>query len=72
MQNSATDGLAAVQALKPADNAADFQFKSQQYAQSQQNYQRIINAREADPGGWLVQNDETTQKHSRLIPITLI
>ncbi|HHS9592760.1 lytic transglycosylase domain-containing protein [Raoultella terrigena] len=62
MQNSATDGLAAVQALKPADNAADFQFKSQQYAQSLQNYQRIINAREADPGGWLVQNDETTQK----------
>lgn len=62
MQNSATDGLAAVQALKPADNAADFQFKSQQYAQSLQNYQRIINAREADPGGWLVQNDETNQK----------
>lgn len=62
MQNSATDGLAAVQALKPADNAADFQFKSQQYAQAQQNYRSIINAREADPGGWLVQNDETTKK----------
>ncbi|HGY5195287.1 TPA: transglycosylase SLT domain-containing protein [Raoultella ornithinolytica] len=62
MQNSAADGLAAVQALKPADNAADFQFKTQQYAQSLQNYQRIINAREADPGGWLVQNDEATQK----------
>lgn len=62
MQNSAADGLAAVQALKPADNAADFQFQSQQYAQAQQNYQRIMDAREADPGGWLVQNDETTQK----------
>lgn len=62
MQNSAVDGLAAVQALKPADNAADFQFKAQQYAQAQQNYQRIMDAREADPGGWLVQNDETTQK----------
>lgn len=62
MQNSAADGLAAVQALKPADNAADFQFKKQQYAQAQQNYQRIMDAREADPGGWLVQNDETTQK----------
>ncbi|WP_370429302.1 lytic transglycosylase domain-containing protein [Klebsiella michiganensis] len=62
MQNSAVDGLAAVQALKPADNAADFQFKKQQYAQAQQNYQRIMDAREADPGGWLVQNDETTQK----------
>lgn len=62
MQNSAVDGLAAVQALKPADNAADLQFKKQQYAQAQQNYQRIMDAREADPGGWLVQNDETTQK----------
>ncbi|HGL8921189.1 lytic transglycosylase domain-containing protein [Klebsiella oxytoca] len=62
MQNSASDGLAAVQTLKPADNAADFQFKAQQYAQAQQNYQRIMDAREADPGGWLVQNDETTQK----------
>lgn len=62
MQNSASDGLAAVQTLKPADNAADFQFKKQQYAQAQQNYQRIMDAREADPGGWLVQNDETTQK----------
>lgn len=62
MQNSAADGLAAVQALKPTENAADFQFKSQQYAQALQNYQRIINAREGDPGGWLVQNDETTQK----------
>ncbi|HFE8995048.1 TPA: transglycosylase SLT domain-containing protein [Raoultella ornithinolytica] len=62
MQNSATDGLAAVQALKPADNAADFQFKNQQYAQAQQNYQRVISAREADPGGWLVQNDEATKK----------
>jgi hypothetical protein len=28
MQNSAVDGLAAVQALKPADNAADLQFKT--------------------------------------------
>ncbi|CAM6839228.1 Soluble lytic murein transglycosylase [Klebsiella michiganensis] len=62
MQNSAVDGLAAVQALKPADSAADLQFKKQQYAQAQQNYQRIMDAREADPGGWLVQNDETTQK----------
>ncbi len=62
MQNSAVDGLTAVQALKPADNAADLQFKKQQYAQAQQNYQRIMDAREADPGGWLVQNDETTQK----------
>lgn len=62
MQNSAVDGLAAVQALKPADNASDLQFKKQQYAQAQQNYQRIMDAREADPGGWLVQNDETTQK----------
>lgn len=62
MQNSASDGLAAVQTLKPADNEADFQFKKQQYAQAQQNYQRIMDAREADPGGWLVQNDETTQK----------
>ncbi|HDT6091222.1 TPA: lytic transglycosylase domain-containing protein [Raoultella ornithinolytica] len=62
MQNSAADGLAAVQTLKPADNAADFQFQNQQYAQAQQNYQRVISAREADPGGWLVQNDETTKK----------
>lgn len=58
MQNSATDGLAAVQALKPADNAADFQFKSQQYAQAQQNYQRVVAARESDPGGWLAQNSD--------------
>lgn len=58
MQNSAADGLAAVQALKPADNAADFQFKAQQYAQAQQNYQRVVAARESDPGGWLAQNSD--------------
>lgn len=58
IQNSATDGLAAVQALKPADNAADFQFKSQQYAQAQQNYQRVIKTRESDPGQWLSQNSD--------------
>lgn len=58
MQNSAADGLAAVQALKPADNAADFQFKAQQYAQAQQNYQRVVAARESDPGGWLTQNSD--------------
>ncbi|HFK3783153.1 TPA: lytic transglycosylase domain-containing protein [Klebsiella oxytoca] len=58
MQNSASDGLAAVQALKPADNAADFQFKAQQYAQAQQNYQRVVAARESDPGGWLAQNSD--------------
>lgn len=61
MQNSAADGLAAVQALKPADNAADFQFQSQQYAQAQQNYQRIIKARESDPGQWLSQYSDVVQ-----------
>lgn len=61
MQNSAADGLAAVQALKPADNAADFQFQNQQYAQAQQNYQRIIKARESDPGQWLSQYSDVVQ-----------
>lgn len=61
MQNSAADGLAAVQALKPADNAADFQFKSQQYAQALQNYQRIIKTRESDPGQWLSQNSDVVK-----------
>jgi hypothetical protein len=40
MQNSAVDGLAAVQALKPADNAADFQFK----ASNMRSLNRTINA----------------------------
>lgn len=61
MQNSAVDGLAAVQALKPADNATDFQFQNQQYAQAQQNYQRIIKARESDPGQWLSQNSDVVK-----------
>lgn len=61
MQNSAADGLAAVQALKPADNATDFQFQNQQYAQAQQNYQRIIKARESDPGQWLSQNSDVVK-----------
>lgn len=61
MQNSAADGLAAVQTLKPADNAADFQFQNQQYAQAQQNYQRIIKARESDPGQWLSQYSDVVQ-----------
>ncbi|EPY1562554.1 transglycosylase SLT domain-containing protein [Klebsiella michiganensis] len=61
MQNSAADGLAAVQALKPADNAADLQFKAQQYAQAQQNYQRIISARESDPGKWLSQYSDVVK-----------
>lgn len=61
MQNSAADGLAAVQALKPTENAADFQFKSQQYAQAQQNYQRVIKTRESDPGQWLSQNSDVVK-----------
>lgn len=61
MQNSASDGLVAVQAMKPADNATDFQFKNQQYAQAQQNYQRIISARESDPGKWLSQYSDVVK-----------
>lgn len=61
MQNSAADGLAAVQTMKPADNAADFQFQNQQYAQAQQNYQRIIKARESDPGQWLSQYSDVVK-----------
>lgn len=55
-QNSAQEGLSAVQALKPTAGAADYQFKSQQYAQAVQNYNRVIKARESDPGAWLAQN----------------
>jgi soluble lytic murein transglycosylase-like protein len=60
-QNSASDGLVAVQAMKPEENATDFQFKNQQYAQAQQNYQRIIKARESDPGQWLSQYSDVVK-----------
>lgn len=55
-QNSAQEGLGAVQALKTTAGAADYQFKSQQHAQAMQNYKRVIKARESDPGAWLAQN----------------
>lgn len=61
MQNSASDGLSAVQAIMPDENSPDFQFKIQQHAQAFQNYQKIMKARESDPGGWLSQNSDVVK-----------
>lgn len=58
---SAGDGLAAVQSIKPTGNEDDFAFRQQRYQQAVQKYQKVITAREKDPGGWLVQNSPEVQ-----------
>lgn len=56
ISKSAAEGLQSVQAIRPDANAEDFQFKQQRYQQAVQKYAQVSKAREADPGGWLVQN----------------
>jgi hypothetical protein len=60
-----------VQALQPQESAPDFKYQQELYATAQAKLTQVLKAREADPGGWLVQNDETTKKHSQPIQLTL-
>lgn len=58
---SASEGLAAVQGIKPNGTEDDFAFRQQRYQQAAQKYQQVITAREKDPGGWLAQNSPEVQ-----------
>lgn len=62
VQGTPQQGLAAVQALQPQESAPDFKYQQELYTTAQAKLTQVLKAREADPGGWLVQNDETTQK----------
>ncbi|HED1534254.1 hypothetical protein [Klebsiella oxytoca] len=59
---SATDGLAAVQSIKPSGDESDFSVRQQRYQQAAQKYQQVITAREKDPGGWLSQNSPAVKQ----------
>ncbi|MEP9807791.1 hypothetical protein ABLV11_00160 [Klebsiella sp. GW_Kp181] len=59
---SATDGLAAVQSIKPTGDESDFAVRQQRYQQAAQKYQQVITAREKDPGGWLSQNSPAVKQ----------
>lgn len=62
VQGTPQQGLAAVQALQPQESAPDFKYQQELYATAQNKLTQVLKAREADPGAWLVQNDETTRK----------
>lgn len=49
-------GLQTVNALKPSGDEPDFDFKQRRYAMAVQKYQQTMQARDKDPGGWMVQN----------------
>lgn len=54
-------GLQTVNALKPSGDEPDFDFKQRRYAMAVQKYQQTMQAREKDPGGWMVQNIPAVQ-----------
>lgn len=58
---SASEGLAAVQGIRPGGSEDDFAFRQQRFQQAAQKYQQVITAREKDPGGWLTQNSPQVQ-----------
>ncbi|AZS49340.1 hypothetical protein DM558_00455 [Entomomonas moraniae] len=56
------EALTAINSIKPNANDENFALKQQRYNFVMSRYQQTLQAREKDPAGWLVQNNESVQK----------
>lgn len=61
MQGNVQQATAAVQALQPQENDADFKYKHELYATAQSKLNQVLKARESDPGTWLQQYSPVVQ-----------